>query len=51
MTDRDFTFDPMDMSRTKDWDLMARIRAEDPVTRPAPGIVFTSRLHETASVF
>jgi len=51
VTDRDFTFDPMDMSRTKDWDLMARIRAEEPVTRPAPGIVFTSRLHDTAAVF
>src|SRR2546421_7209359 len=51
VTDRDFTFDPMDMARTKDWDLMARIRAEEPVTRPAPGIVFTSRLHDTAAVF
>ena len=50
-TDPELAFDPMDMSRTKDWDLMARVRRECPVYRPAPGIVFTSRLDDTGKAF
>jgi cytochrome P450 len=49
--DEEFAFDAMDTSRTKDWDLMARIRAECPVARPAEHVVFTSRYDDTAKVF
>ncbi|HEY2300981.1 MAG TPA: cytochrome P450 [Acidimicrobiales bacterium] len=47
----EFAFDPMDTSRTKDWELMGRIRQAGPVIRPAEGIVFTSRYGETAKTF
>jgi cytochrome P450 len=46
-----FAFDPMDMSRTKDWELLAAIREECPVVRPAPGVVYTSLWEETDEVF
>ena len=51
MISEEFAFDPMDTSRTKDWDLMRRIREASPVIRPAEGIVFTSRYDETAKTF
>jgi cytochrome P450 len=44
-------FDPFDMGRTKDWDLLKRIRHEAPVMRPTRGVVFTSRHGDTARVF
>ncbi len=47
----DLAFDPMDASKTKDWDLLARVRASSPVLRPTPGVVFTARYDETATVF
>ena len=49
--DPELAFDPLDASRTKDPELMARIRRRGPVSRPAPGIVFTARHAETASTF
>ena len=48
---QEFAFDPMDTSRTKDWELMSRIRQAGAVIRPAEGIVFTSRYGETAKTF
>ena len=50
-TDPELAFDPLDTSRTKDPELMARIRARGATLRPAPGIVFTARYAETASTF
>jgi cytochrome P450 len=44
-------FDPMDTSRTKDWSLLSRIRAEEPVLRPTEGVVYTSLWRETDEVF
>jgi cytochrome P450 len=49
--DSDFLFDPLDTSKTKDFDLMARIRRQRPVCRPAEGIVFTSKYEDTARTF
>ena len=50
-SDGELAFDPMDATRTKDWELLARIRAERPVLRPAEGVVFTARYDDTATVF
>jgi cytochrome P450 len=41
----------MDTSRTKDWDLLARIRRERPVLRPTEGVVYTSLWKDTDEVF
>ena len=49
--DRDFAFDPMDTSRSKDPELMERIRRERPVCRPAEGVVLTTRYHDTSKTF
>lgn len=49
--DRELAFDPLDTSKTKDPALMERIRRECAVSRPAPGIVFTSRYEDTGRVF
>ncbi len=49
--DGELAFDPMDASKTKDWALLERIRRERPVLRPAPGVVFTARHADTATVF
>jgi cytochrome P450 len=49
--DPELAFDPLDTSRTKDPELWARIRSRCPVSRPAPGIVFTARHAETANTF
>ncbi len=46
-----FAFDPMDASKTKDWSLLARIRAEEPVVRPTEGVVYTSLWADTDEVF
>jgi cytochrome P450 len=51
MGEHDLAFDPMDASKTKDWARLARIRAECPVMRPAEGVVFTAKYHDTATVF
>jgi cytochrome P450 len=50
-TPEPFTFDPMDMTKTKDWSMLARIRAEAPVVRPAEGVVYTSLWADTDAVF
>jgi cytochrome P450 len=47
----ELAFDPMDASKTKDWDLLARIRQSQPVLRPTEGVVFTARFDDTATVF
>jgi cytochrome P450 len=47
----ELAFDPMDASKTKDWDLLARIRRSQPVLRPTEGVVFTARFDDTATVF
>ncbi len=49
--DEKFAFDPMDTSRNKDWSLLAQIRAEQPVVRPAQGVVYTSLWKQTDEVF
>ncbi len=49
--DPELAFDPMDMERTKDWDLLRRIRTECPVMRPTAGVVFTANHADTAKVF
>ena len=46
-----YAFDPMDASRTKDWSLLAQIREECPVVRPAEGVVYTSLWKDTDEVF
>jgi len=55
MTDRtlddEFAFDAMDQQKTRDWELMRRIRAECPVYRPSEGLVFTSLLDDTTKAF
>jgi cytochrome P450 len=50
-TGDEFAFTALDQQRTKDWDLMARIRAERPVYRPSPGLVFTSTRRDTERGF
>ena len=49
--DPEFAFDPMDQSKTKDFALLRRLRAERPVVRPAEHVVYTARFHDTAAVF
>lgn len=49
--DREFAFDPLDPSQTKDVERIARIRRARAACRPAEGIVFTARFAETASTF
>ena len=49
--DAEFAFDPLDTSRTKDPQLMQRIREQRPVCRPAEGIVFVARYEDAGRVF
>jgi cytochrome P450 len=49
--DAEFAFTAMDQDKTKDWDLLARIRATRPVYRPSEGMVFTGRYAETQRGF
>jgi cytochrome P450 len=51
VVDPEFAFDPMDQSKTKDPELLRRLRQERPVVRPAEHVVYTARYHDTASVF
>jgi cytochrome P450 len=50
-TPEPFMFDPMDMTKTKDWSLLSRIRAQAPVVRPTEGVVYTSLWADTDAVF
>lgn len=43
----EFAFDAMDQAKTKDWEFLARLRAECPVSRPSEHLVFTARYDET----
>jgi cytochrome P450 len=47
----DLTFDVMDQEKTKDWEFLARLRAERPVSRPTPEMVFTAKFDDTAKGF
>jgi cytochrome P450 len=49
--DAELTFDVMDQTRTKDWDFLARLRRECPVSRPSAGMVFTTRFEDTKTGF
>jgi cytochrome P450 len=49
--DREFAFDPTDTSKSKDFELMERIRNERPVCRPAEDVVLTTRYGDTRSAF
>ncbi len=51
MLDEAFAFDALDQEKTRDWELMSRIRSECPVYRPTDGLVFTSRLEDTTKAF
>src|SRR3954463_6444035 len=48
----DFSFDPFDPAQTQHmWDLMARMRREQPVNRPTDGFVYVASHAETKAVF
>jgi cytochrome P450 len=49
--DESLAFTALDQEKTKDWDLLRRIRSECPVYRPSEGLVFTSRFVDTQRVF
>jgi cytochrome P450 len=49
--DEAYAFDPTDMAKSKDFELMARIRRERGVVRPAEGIVLTTRYEPTRQAF
>lgn len=49
--DQEYAFDPTDMSKSKDFALLARIRRERGVVRPAEGIVLTTRYEPTRQAF
>lgn len=51
VADPKFQFDPMDASKTKDWSLLRQIREEEPIVRPAEGVVYTSVWEATDEVF
>ncbi len=50
--DTDFAFNPFDPDVTQHmWPLLARMRAEAPISRPAEGMAFVARYADTAEVF
>jgi len=49
--DEEYAFDPTDPSKSKDFELLARIRREKPVCRPAEGVVLTTRYAATSETF
>ena len=49
--DERFAFDPMDQSKSQDFDFMAEIRREKPVCRPTEGVVLTTRFDDTVEAF
>jgi cytochrome P450 len=49
--DDDISFDPMDQSRVKDWEFLARLRTTCPVSRPNAHLVFTASFAETMQGF
>jgi len=47
-----YAFDPFDPQQTQDqWDLLARLRREAPVSRPLPGFVYLARYHDVMGAF
>jgi cytochrome P450 len=51
LLDEALAFDALDQEKTRDWDLLRRIRSECPVYRPSEGLVFTSQLEATTKAF
>ena len=52
MSDDPYAFNPFDPSETQHmWGLMARMRAEAPVTHPVPGMAYVARYSDNAEVF
>lgn len=49
--DREFAFAATDTTKTKDFELLARIRREKPVCRPAEDVVLTTRYADTRAAF
>jgi len=49
--DEAYAFDPTDPAKAKDFDLMARIRREKPVCRPAENLVLTTKFDDTSKGF
>jgi cytochrome P450 len=49
--DASLAFDPLDQTKTKDWEFLARLRKECPVSRPAEGVVFTAAYDDTSKGF
>jgi cytochrome P450 len=47
----DLAFDAMDQAKTKDWEFLARLRRECPVSRPSEGLVFTASYQPTYQGF
>jgi cytochrome P450 len=49
--DDGLVFTALDQDKTKDWDILRRIRSKCPVLRPSEGLIFTARFEETQRVF
>ena len=49
--DEAYAFDPTDPVAAKDFDRMARVRAEKPVCRPAENLILTTRFEDTREGF
>ena len=49
--DRDYAFDPMDTSKSKDFALLGRIRRERGFVRPAEGVVLCTRYEPAREIF
>ncbi len=51
-TETELAFNPFDPAQTQHmWDLMERLRAECPISRPTDGFVYTASYDDTASTF
>lgn len=49
--DSEYAFSPLDPEKAKNWEFIARIRAERPVCRPAEGLVFVARYDDVSKAF
>jgi len=47
-----YAFDPFDPKQTQNqWEQLARLRREAPISRPLPGFVYLARYHDVLAVF
>ena len=47
-----YAFDPFDPKQTQDqWERLALLRREAPVSRPLPGFVYLARYHDVLAAF